>query len=970
MITDPHNHALALAQSEATASASAHIPGPAYVPSHPNTNGSGSSRAMADESVMRDHMDRVQSLFLDLVDTQLDRAHATLADRDQQLGRAESDRTAAMRDLGRAWTDVDRANAIVAGLHARLVAAQHELVCADRAREAADRDASGVAHDNARVRDEVAKVTAALSEAGTRIEQMRTINAAFTSDIKIQKRIQSKLKREREFVERQRMDMENELALMMKKYEAVVAEKNEAKEKLVEQQSETRVAQNAIFRMSSELNRATQVRQALEKRWEDSVTAMSKRDATLHAMSTAHVATSQELIEAELISKTTAADQSKVQALLEDREKDLESVRRDLSETHTALKSVTLELSEVRSQCSHFKDAFTSATADAAAERKARIRAEADVLRLRDALGDAHAERADRDAAAAARTENRVRATVVSEQEERTAREVAAKEKEVREMREESVRLHYENAELVVAIQGLREELAARDAEGAVMKSKTAQVTQHAEKLCYESQMLAYRLEKKDMELATARLEQRPADTRPFEIVIQNLEKEVKKWKLDRDKMEAAWLKVQQQNTVLKDEKIGLAKELDLLRTKAVVNTTTNGQITDEVRALEREAFDKNMQMTQLHVELQRLRPRLRELEERNAIQEAELAEYAIQLQENSHTATAAVHLLKHDMRRLSRDKVAVQRARHSDERAYAVLEQKYLLATEILDKTRADKDKLLKQCADLKLKCDMWAKKVDESKAQWRRMVEAAGNRVARYGNGERPVGQGASGDGVLVPSSANGQYEIVDVPGLKLRNETLVLETQHLAEALGLANNKIDQLEASLARTESAAHQLSLRTRQLESLESQHAVTVAAAHHRTQRAERVASFLESQVREARPNTRIDFAVALDDSAGALDPSPALQAVFAAKLVGPFVTTAAAAAPVGGTSNHGVAHRGGRRASRGAAGTKSPIGPSTPAKLPPLLSSGSNSRSAGSPVPPSDPLSSSGNNSRQKQGV
>ncbi|ORZ35343.1 hypothetical protein BCR44DRAFT_109060, partial [Catenaria anguillulae PL171] len=407
---------------------------------------------------------------------------------------------------------------------------------------------------NAQLKEDVKKATTELAEAAKRMDQLRQINMAFTEDLKVQKRIQNKLKKEREYLDRKRQDMESEMSLMQKKMDQVIAQNKDLVQKLAEQQSETRVAQNAISRMSNEINKSTQVRQALEKQWEDAINAMSKRDAAMFMVEKAKQQTAEELQVAQMALRNTEVEYERTCADLELKKTELEDTKRALDTTMTELSKTRTDLSLARSETRLAQDTLSQTSERLKDEQRARQRADVEVDRLKNQVALMYSKLNIRDDKLGIKANEEFANKVVSEQEQRTHREITLVEKERDRAIETSSKMQYENAELVVAIQGLRDQLVAKETELLLLQSKNKEVTKAAEKLCYESQMLSYKLEKKDMELSTLRASQQSVDTRPLEITLKNVEKELQAIKQDRDQVQSSWVKVQQANTRLEHQ--------------------------------------------------------------------------------------------------------------------------------------------------------------------------------------------------------------------------------------------------------------------------------------------------------------------------------------------------------------------------------------------------------------------------------
>ena len=76
------------------------------------------------------------------------------------------------------------------------------------------------------------------------------VNAAFSTDLKIQKRITEKTKRELENSELRRRHLQSELEDERKKTNAMLSEKKALEDQLASQKSEMSVAQTAIDKMN------------------------------------------------------------------------------------------------------------------------------------------------------------------------------------------------------------------------------------------------------------------------------------------------------------------------------------------------------------------------------------------------------------------------------------------------------------------------------------------------------------------------------------------------------------------------------------------------------------------------------------------------------------------------------------------------------------------------------------------------
>ncbi|KAJ3359040.1 hypothetical protein GGF32_009652 [Allomyces javanicus] len=926
-----------------------HVPGTSM---QPLLDAPHAPLTLADDAVLHDHVDKVQTLFLDMVDRQVTTVLAALDEREMELQQAETDRQHALASLGQAWTEVDRVNKILMALNTKLHSASQNEVLMTMEQEAATKDLRRHEQQNTALAQDVATARHQVGEASKRIEQLRQINVAFTADLKVQKRIQSKLKKEKEILARQRQEAENELATIQKKYEQIAIQNHQLKEKLTEQQNETRVAQNAIGRMSNEISKATKVKEFLERQWEDAMSAMTKRDQTLLDVAKAKDATNEDLIETRNVLQNTTLQNERTQLKLEETEQQADQFRKLYDVTRLELETLRAAHDKKCIDAHQAQTAASQYEQELVEERKTLARLREEVDRQRVQLAQLQANLHDRDRRDQVRANEDFAAQVIQQQTSRTEREVQSKDRSLAQEINGNIELRNENAKLVLEVEALKEQLDSQQREKTLLHSKTGQVTQQAEQLHYENQLLLYRLEKKDMELSSLKLKDAPADLRPLEIVVQNLEKELAAIKKDKDQMQVAWLRTQQSNAQLQEQVKKLQEENDFLETQSTVNTTARTKISNEVKDMKRDTFEQNMHMTKLYVELQRLRPKVRELEERNAILEAQLANCTLDLEESAHNTQTAVHLLKHDVRRIANDKANLVRSRMYDERAFRALEQKFQVTKEVLEKVKADKQALLRQNLDLKAKADAWSAKVVELTNQWKKLDELGGMHVGRRSHAHAAAAAAAVHAGRASAEAGNAEggvegvaeYEIVDVPAIKLRNQTLTLENRHLQGEIDLSHQRIAELQDRLVQVEEAHANLTLRVKSLEKTVASQNLTIHALTHRAHRAERIATVLEVQVKDARPNTHIEYDVPdhMD-----IEPSTTLLAEFLKAIPTP-AEGEAAAKPLSLVGMDGVSPRKSMPGTKFGRSSMATLAGLENAPLPPLPGSGGTGKKSG----------------------
>ena len=87
--------------------------------------------------------------------------------------------------------------------------------------------------------------------------------------------------------------------------------------------------------------------------------------------------------------------------------------------------------------------------------------------------------------------------------------------------------------------------------------------------------------------------------------------------------------------------------------------------------------------------------------------------------------------MLKTEIRRLYKDKNTIQKVRLQDERSSSVIERKYLLAKEKLDKLQVERHEMLKNNFDLKCRYEDVEKKYRELKSEYKNFSEMARKNV-----------------------------------------------------------------------------------------------------------------------------------------------------------------------------------------------------------------------------------------------
>eukprot|EP00842_Homolaphlyctis_polyrhiza_P005658 jgi/Hompol1/6093/HPOL_000353-RA len=187
-----------------------------------------------------------------------------------------------------------------------------------------------------------------LEETHIKLKQLQEINTNYTSDLKIQKRIQSKLKKELEMSEMNRKQTAEALEAEKQKLELAANKQNELENALRTQQSEALVAQKAIDNMHKEINDLTSTKEATEKQWSEAITAMSKRDRAFQTVEDVKVKLVTENLEAMNRIRVIQIERDEALKKLAEKEAECETVQRTLVDLRLVHKSTIEKYSEAR----------------------------------------------------------------------------------------------------------------------------------------------------------------------------------------------------------------------------------------------------------------------------------------------------------------------------------------------------------------------------------------------------------------------------------------------------------------------------------------------------------------------------------------------------------------------------------------------------------------------------------------------
>ncbi|KAI9141646.1 hypothetical protein BKA69DRAFT_1073316 [Paraphysoderma sedebokerense] len=165
----------------------------------------------------------------------------------------------------------------------------------------------------------------------------------------------------------------------------------------------------------------------------------------------------------------------------------------------------------------------------------------------------------------------------------------------------------------------LNDKLKGTTAERDMYRRKLDEVNEHYNKMYHEANVLVYRLEKKELECNTLKIkvaQKPPIIETPVQQI--TLEKEIQSIKDEKANLQKSWLKLQQDNMNLQSQIGKLVKENNFFVTQLGIKDTIREKTDAEIDADKKEIFEKNIAITKLTIELQKLRPVIEQLKNRN----------------------------------------------------------------------------------------------------------------------------------------------------------------------------------------------------------------------------------------------------------------------------------------------------------------------------------------------------------------
>ncbi|KAJ3320092.1 Coiled-coil domain-containing protein 40, partial [Blyttiomyces sp. JEL0837] len=877
----------------------------------------------ADNSVPPAHMDlseeshalqqnyiRFQKTLLSSVDRQVARISEKLNENDILIRRTEDEKNHLGVNLYEARVEIGKMNGNLAHTREYVDKLENELKVVESERDAGDRSIAQLTAQNRNLQTELDTLRKKLDESDIKAANLTDINTAYHSNIKIHRRIEGKIKKELEYIDERRRQAEADLEDQRKLNEKLIQDKKELELILTAQKHETNMANQSIAKMNDEINMLESQKKDIQKHWEDSLTAMSKRDEAFEAVNDQKDIAREKLFDSDNMNRVLRMEKEEQEKKLKEKELEcqgLESqvqfLRSSLSVLEHKHKDTRGALVEAQVAESLYKQELKRVSKH---HELAKDELERKTISLSEMKGRLDHLKFD--------FEEKIR--------NETIMQVAKKEELVRAFAEAEIKhirrdeegkntdLRHENAELRMQLLQSEDKLRIITEERDRIQKIYDDVNNHYMRLYDEAKHLMYDLERKEHDInylkATVQELNEVDKTRPYQMAVAKLQKELGNAKSEIDNIQTMWLESQKENLKCKNEIGRLSMDNTFLRTQLGITDTVKIKTAKEIEESKQRDFEQKMETAKLYSELRKIQPLVEEYRDKILTLEQQLVEAKTHLQKehvNTHTST---NMLKTEIRRLHQDRRETSKARITDERTNQTLERKYILSKEMIDKLKSERTELQKNCFELKRRAEEMEKRWYDGQEMARKMAEKAGRTVGeitlRLSNGsmKQPTSTTSTPlyetDGLTLPNNQQNQQQqqqnqaLINLLPIKLPppvwasfattpdsgtrapSEPAPSEVQSGELSLPPAepivraqtnempelSNKLLKLEKSLNEVQS---RMKLNERELKSFQQ----IAKLANAKYSRAEKVAAVIERQFKEAKPNTRINYAVISD---------------------------------------------------------------------------------------------------------
>ncbi|KAL5036907.1 hypothetical protein RTP6_004421 [Batrachochytrium dendrobatidis] len=853
------------------------------------------------DDTLQKHYARVQKTLFDSVDKRVLEIESELRETRLNLKHTNEDKINMGQALYLAKSEVTKFNSALASTRLALHQAQNEQKTISKLQSVTETDIQNVAKTNKLLQRELENTKSELEQSTTKIHQLQEINANYTSDIKIQRRIQNKLKKEFEFSELKRKQAEEIVENEKRLLEQAALKQQELASTIDVQKSEALVAQKAIDGMHREINILTSTKEATEKQWSEAITAMSKRDTAFQAINESKQTLSSQYLEAQNTIRVLKLERNEALQKLSEKKTDYENIEKTLEDLRTLHKGTVEQLIQTRNELVQIESAETAFKNEVNKLKKTKEDQSAEVDKKTTVISNLKSKISQLKSDFDEKMRLHVPVNQAFHREEQIKQQALSEIKSItRDEETKSINLRRQNAQLQMKVNDTSEKMLHITQERNLVKEQYEDISAHYAKLYEETKYLIYALERRehDLNFLKGKMNQKEIDnTGAFNIIMGKLQKKLDESIKEKDRLQQLWLESQKDALKAKEQVTKLQNENSFLQTKLRIDHTVKTKTNAELDESKAKTLEHNMEAMKLYNELRRIQPVMEDLQKKNKAMEKQLREAQLKLEEADINSTTSKQMLQAEIRRLYQDRQGLKKANAESAQVSMNIERKTELFQEIVDKLKSERYELQRANYTLNRKAAEMERKYFDAKLQTRRANEkqqvhqqtirrqslskqsvnshitnsAPWESIMSLSQASLPsvlsppgtITDESDGLSKAMPDTQGSIREITKVPDFeawRLRIDSLEKEKQHLLNENKRIQDQINDQANRIAKSESRLLAEETRQKMDDAHHRELEKNIDNLNKRCQRAEKIAAHMEQQIKEAKPNLKIDY--------------------------------------------------------------------------------------------------------------
>ncbi|KAL3899001.1 MAG: hypothetical protein SGCHY_002347 [Lobulomycetales sp.] len=701
--------------------------GPSSFKLPPASETESQSNETETESVLQAHYLRVQQSLMSAVDKQVMGIQKQVAEKDRLLDKALHEKEGLGVELYGTKRQLGRLNNNLAKVTQVLTQTKSSEKQANVEADAMYKELCTLKKENDDLRRVQREQQGKLDQSEQKIRQLTDLNLAFNNDIKIQSKIQHKLRRDLETSENIRKDCEARDETEKRRTETVLDEKKEVEGLLRDQKLETLRSQNAVDALNKEINSLTEINKSYKKKWEDSLLAMEKRDGSLHTVQQKQSSLDSKVVNLER--RLAASDTEKKELELQLANYKQGNIKARLITTWIENESFRAQLGNLRLANQDLEsrlNAVNGSRSDSAIENT--YLQELEKIEKHHELAKQELHRKNLIVSELKNKLDRVKEDFNSnakvEAIEKFAKthdsiEVAA-ERRVLKAEQEAARdnyqLRHKNAELNAKLHEMEGRIAVFDSSYNTLKSQYDKVHEHYVKLYNDAKHIVYTLERKEHDVnylkSVINGSEESDQTRKLKMNISLLQKELASSDTANHRLQTMWTDSQKEIFKIKQQLIDSGTDKSILSSKMGINEIVKGKAMEQLEESKKEGMEVKLENNKLVKESRKLRQQVDDLRHKNT----------------------NTHMLKTEIRRLHQDRQAVVRSRLQDDKSSSVLERKYILVKEALDKLKTERQEIKLSNFELKCRAEDMEKRYNDLKNQYQHFAQVSRRSIEKF--------------------------------------------------------------------------------------------------------------------------------------------------------------------------------------------------------------------------------------------